>query len=222
MISSGRGEHGSYSALLTPRRWRLSPLRRFLAFRRRCREAAVGLVPRRWWGVGKAFAIHPINRSTASCRFRSCVRKRRASITKTPSPVSRLATKRSSLSLTSRGSEAERRTSKRRRTAVSEVSTEAPAPSNLLSTAPRCEGGERHSSAGSLTGTTGTVDRPPAADAGGAVQQLAGFLLGERDQLGVLPDRRQSQIQQRGWGYPPFFHAHDFSDCRSALKTIGE
>ena len=122
----GSGGSGAHSAPLTPRRWRLATLRRFLASSRRCREVAVGLVARRRRGVGQAFAIHAIRRATASSRFRSCVRKRRASIRRTPSSVSRLDAIRSSRSLTSGDSTEEFRTSKRSRTAVATLFTFCP------------------------------------------------------------------------------------------------
>ena len=86
----------------------------------------VGLVGRRGFGGFGGATDERERRSSASARFRSCVRKRSAKITTTPSLVSRAPASLSSRVRTASGSEGERRASKRSCTAVATLLTFCP------------------------------------------------------------------------------------------------
>jgi hypothetical protein len=101
-------------------------LRRRLASNRRTTDDLVGAVGRRFSGFSAARRTSSRSRSRASSRLRSCVLKRRASMTTTPSEVRRRPASRRSLSLTSSGSEGDRRASKRSWTAVATLLTFCP------------------------------------------------------------------------------------------------
>src|SRR5262245_14853298 len=104
----------------------LMPERRFLASKRRAREALVGLVGRRGVGGTAARRISSTRRASASSRLRSWVRWRCAVITRTPSLVRRLPARRSSRVRTASSSDGEPRTSKRSCTAVDSLLTFCP------------------------------------------------------------------------------------------------
>ena len=93
---------------------------------RRSMDPAVGRVLRRRLGGIAARRIKSARRSRASSRFCACVRCRRASITITPSAVTRLPASASSRSRTSGASAADRLASNRSCTAVATLFTFCP------------------------------------------------------------------------------------------------
>ena len=100
--------------------------RRLFACSRRARAATLGQV---WPGrLSRPWAcaarrIRSIRRASASSRLAAWVRRHRATMTSTPSPVSRRPASRARRSRTSAGSDGERRTSKRICTAVDSLLT---------------------------------------------------------------------------------------------------
>ena len=102
----------------------MSPLR-FFAFNLLVFEAAVGLVFLRGFGGINDFRTSSTNLRRASSRFCSWVRKRRASISSSPSEVARFPARASSRVLASSGSE-EACTSNRNCTAVATLFTFCP------------------------------------------------------------------------------------------------
>ena len=107
-------------------RIRLISLRWCFSTRRRRLEATVGLVFFRDFGLLLALSINATSLFRASCRFRSCVRNLRASITRTPFSVILLPPRRSRRSRTSSGSVGDLTTSKRSFTAVATLFTFCP------------------------------------------------------------------------------------------------
>ncbi len=103
--TSRRGRGLPRSALIPD--WRAFAWRRFTF------DAAVGRVLRRTRGRTAAWRTRSTSRSSASARLRSCVRKRCAVITRTPSLVSRRPASFSRRARTSSGSDGEPRTSNR-------------------------------------------------------------------------------------------------------------
>ena len=111
---------------MTARRNFFFRLRCCLPASRRSREAAVGRVLIRCFGFSDALRINWKRRSRASCRLRSCVRYRSALITSVPSEVIRLPARRIKRCLVACGSEGERSTSNRNKTAVATLLTFCP------------------------------------------------------------------------------------------------
>ena len=107
-------------------RTRFVSLRSCFPSRRRSLDPAVGRVFLRGLTGAAAFSSHWTRRSLASWRFRSRVRKRLASMTSTPSPVTRFPASRISRSRTPSGRDRELRTSKRSWTAVATLLTFCP------------------------------------------------------------------------------------------------